>query len=211
VDPLTLSTVCLLCVTWPAEAAPAVARWQPMMAQASARFGVPIAWIARVMTSESAGETEWNGKPITSTAGAMGLMQVMPVTYAELRRRYGFGADPYDPGDNIGAGTAYLSELYRRYGYPALFVAYHAGPKRYEDFLLRRDPLPAATLAYVDAISPGLSGTFGMPPRAPRNPPQPPKDDLFVARSMSAMVERGPVGFASNASGLFVPLSKLAP
>ena len=113
-----------------------------MMAQASARFGVPIAWIARVITSESAGETEWNGKPITSIAGAMGLMQIMPATYAELRRRYDFGADPYDPGDNIGAGTAYLSELNRRYGYPALFAAYHAGPKRYEDFLLRRDPLP---------------------------------------------------------------------
>ena len=52
---------------------------------------------------------ESSGKVMdTSQAGAMGLMQVMPVTYDELRARYNLGDDPYDPHDNVMAGTAYL-------------------------------------------------------------------------------------------------------
>jgi soluble lytic murein transglycosylase-like protein len=43
-----------------------------------------------------------------SERGAMGLMQIMPKTWTELRARHGLGADPYDPHDNILAGTAYI-------------------------------------------------------------------------------------------------------
>ena len=46
----------------------------------------------------------------------MGLMQIMPKTWAELRARYGLGADPFDPRDNILAGAAYIRELHDRYG-----------------------------------------------------------------------------------------------
>ena len=61
----------------------------------------------------------------------MGLMQVMPGTYSDLRNRYALGGDSYDPHDNIFAGTAYLRQMYERYGYPSLFAAYNAGPKRW--------------------------------------------------------------------------------
>ena len=105
------------------------------------------------MQQESGGRTELNGKPITSSAGAMGLMQIMPETYAELRQRFGFGANAYDPHDNIFAGTAYLHELYVRYGYPNLFAAYQAGPSRLDDYLLRGRPLPTVTMAYVAALT----------------------------------------------------------
>jgi soluble lytic murein transglycosylase-like protein len=98
------------------------------MEQASFRFGVPLPWIARVMAAESGGQLYLKGKPIASAAGAMGLMQIMPLTYIELRDRYGLGDDPYEPTNSISAGAAYLAELYRRYGYPAVFAAYHAGP-----------------------------------------------------------------------------------
>src|SRR3546814_11579992 len=61
------------------------------IAEAPHRFGVPVAWIRAVMRVESA------GRVLTiSSAGAMGLMQVMPGTWAELRTRYGLGGDPYD-------------------------------------------------------------------------------------------------------------------
>ena len=40
----------------------------------------------------------------------MGLMQIMPKTWAELRARYGLGADPYDARDNILAGAAYITQ-----------------------------------------------------------------------------------------------------
>jgi len=131
----------------------AVARWEPIIAAASIRFGVPQTWIAHVMQQESGGRTELNGKPITSSAGAMGLMQIMPETYAELRQRFGFGANAYDPHDNIFAGTAYLHVLYARYGYPNLFAAYQAGPPRLDDYLLRGRPLPTVTMAYVAALT----------------------------------------------------------
>src|SRR3546814_2650793 len=84
---------------------------------------IPQGWIAAVMQAESAGLTHLHGHPITSRAGAMGLMQLMPGTWAAMRRQHGLGGDPYDPRDNILAGAAYLRAMYDRFGYPGLFVA----------------------------------------------------------------------------------------
>ena len=82
----------------------------------------------------------------------MGLMQVMPGTYEALRRAHDLGADPYDPRDNILAGTAYLRAMYDRFGYPGLFAAYNAGPERYDEHLQYDRPLPAETRAYLSTI-----------------------------------------------------------
>ena len=88
----------------------------------------------------------------------MGLMQIMPETWATLRLRYSLGADPFDPHDNILAGAAYLRELHDRYGSPGFLAAYNAGPARYEDHLATGQPLPAETRAYVALLAP-LIGT----------------------------------------------------
>ena len=130
----------------------ALDRWQPLIDEAAHRFAIPAPWIRAVMRLESAGHAFFDGKPITSSAGAMGLMQVMPATYAELRERYALGTDPYDPHDNIFAGAAYLSELYERYGWPSLFAAYHAGPARFETYLSTNNPLPKQTCEYLAAL-----------------------------------------------------------
>ena len=100
------------------------------------------------MRAESGGEMR-----AVSPKGAMGLMQIMPDTWAELRSRYGLGADPYDPHDNIMAGTAYLRELHDRYGERGFLAAYNAGPERYEDHLATGRPLPAETLSYMTAVA----------------------------------------------------------
>jgi Transglycosylase SLT domain len=84
----------------------------------------------------------------------VGLMQIMPETWSHLRVRYGLGADPYDPGDNILAVAAYLRELYDRYGSPGFLAAYNAGPTRYEDHLTTSRSLPADTLAYIADVVP---------------------------------------------------------
>ena len=81
--------------------------------EASKRFAVPEHWIRSVMRVESAGEVR-----ARSQKGAMGLMQIMPQTWSELRARYDLGADPYAPRDNILAGAAYIRELYQRFGAP---------------------------------------------------------------------------------------------
>ena len=64
------------------------------------------------MRVKSGGNEYLNGQLITSGAGAMGLMQVMPETYDELRQTYNLGDDPFDPHDNILAGVAYMREMY---------------------------------------------------------------------------------------------------
>ena len=137
----------------PAEARP-VDRWNAEIGEAARRFGVPEDWIRQVMQAESGGETMLNGKPITSRAGAMGLMQLMPATWREMRALLGSGANPHDPRDNILAGTFYLRLMYDRFGYPGLFAAYNAGPSRYAAFLSGARALPAETRSYVAAIAP---------------------------------------------------------
>ncbi len=87
-------------------------------------------------------------------------MQLMPKTYRAMRDRYGLGTDPFDPQDNILAGTAYLRSLYERYGYPDLFAAYQAGPKRLEAWLDGRKPLPASTQFYLQRLVPGSDLAF---------------------------------------------------
>jgi soluble lytic murein transglycosylase-like protein len=137
-------------------------RWQPFISEASKRFAVPENWIRAVIRVESGGRTVLFGKPITSDAGAMGLMQLMRDTYNEMRTRNGLGADPYNARDNILAGTAYLRELYTKYGYPHLFAAYNAGPGRLEDHLHKGHALPAETRAYVRLATEGAVGAgFG--------------------------------------------------
>jgi len=126
-----------------------VAHWRPHIDEASARFGVPAEWIERVMRAESGGRTTLGGRPIVSRAGAMGLMQLMPGTWADMRARLGLGRDPHAPRDNILAGTLYLRLMYDRFGYPGLFGAYNAGPARYAAFLAGRQSMPGETRAYL--------------------------------------------------------------
>ena len=138
--------------------------WGPHIHEAAARFGVPEAWIRAVMRQESGGrQAGVDGAPVTSSAGAMGLMQVMPGTYAALRQRHGLGADPYEPRSNILAGTAYLQEMHARFGAPAFLAAYNAGPDRVEAYLGGSTMLPDETVSYVAAIGPriGMPGSFG--------------------------------------------------
>jgi hypothetical protein len=123
-----------------------------LIEEASRRFAVPAHWIRAVMTVESAGDAR-----ARSPKGAMGLMQIMPETWVDLRMRHRFGNNPYDPRDNILAGAAYLHELHDRYGSPGFLAAYNAGPGRYEQYLAGR-PLPAETRAYVATLAPVFGG-----------------------------------------------------
>lgn len=130
--------------------------WGPYIVEAAAKYDMPERWVREVMRQESGGRMYENGRLITSSAGAMGLMQVMPGTYAELRSRYELGDDPFDPRDNIMAGTAYLRELYDVFGAPGFLAAYNAGPGRFDDYLTRNRPLPDETRRYVARIGANL-------------------------------------------------------
>ncbi len=143
----------LLLLLSPAPArADEVERWRPIIAEASTRFGIPAVWIERVMRAESRGRTMLDGRPIRSRAGAMGLMQLMPATWQEMRARLGLGDDPDAPRDNILAGSLYLRLMYDRFGYPGLFAAYNAGPGRYAVHLATGHALPQETIAYLQTV-----------------------------------------------------------
>lgn len=139
----------------------AVERWRPLIDLASQRFAIPPGWIEQVIQAESRGRVERDGRPIRSVKGAMGLMQLMPGTWAEMRAALGLGSDPDHPHDNIMAGAYYLRLMYDRYGYPGLFAAYNAGPARYEKYL-KGTPLPAETRAYLIAVTAGQGGSLAM-------------------------------------------------
>jgi soluble lytic murein transglycosylase-like protein len=201
----TLAAAIALLIATPAAADPprtdAVLRWRAEIVEASARFGVPVAWIAQVMRAESGGQTMLDGRPITSRAGAMGLMQLMPATWAAMRAAHGLGRNPHDPRDNILAGTAYLRAMYDRFGYPGLFAAYNAGPGRYEAYLASGRTLPGETRAYlaqVSGIRLGIIGNAALPAAsmfvvlatarqpAGRSHADEPPPSLFVALSPTA-------------------------
>lgn len=118
------------------------------IAEAAQRFRIPERWIRAVMQAESAG----NARAVSS-AGAMGLMQIMPSTWAELRAAHGFGSDPFDRRENILAGTAYLRLMYDQFGAPGFLAAYNAGPGRYAEHLRTGRSLPRETRRYVAALS----------------------------------------------------------
>ena len=126
------------------------------IAEAAQRFQLPAVWIRAVLAAES------NGNPrAVSPKGAMGLMQLMPATWRDLRLQHRLGTDPFDPHDNIIAGAAFIRLLFDRYGSPGWIAAYNAGPGRYEASLKGR-ALPSETRAYVAAIAPNL-GDDGKP------------------------------------------------
>ncbi len=137
--------------------------WGPYLAEASSRTGLPETWLRAVMQQESGGRTlDGNGRPITSVAGAMGLMQVMPDTYERLRRRHGLSDDPFEPQSNILAGAAFLREMHDRFGAPLFLAAYNAGPQRVDNVLAGHQILPDETERYLAV----LSSRLGMQPAA---------------------------------------------
>ena len=136
--------------------------WRPYIRQAANRFSVPQQWIRAVMRQESGGQEYRYGQPIVSGAGAMGLMQLMPATYADMQAQNGLGSDPFEPHDNIMAGTAYIRLMYDRYGAPAFLAAYNAGPQRLDDYLNTGRSLPNETVDYVASIAPNLGTELAM-------------------------------------------------
>ena len=157
--------------------------WGPYIHEASGKYDVPERWIREVMRVETGGRTEMNGMPITSGAGAMGLMQVMPATYDELRSRYSLGDDPYDPHNSILAGTAYIRELYDLYGSPGFLAAYNGGPGRLDDYLTRNRALPDETRRYVAKIGPYITDSF---------PTRRSTAEMYAMNSLPTSIPAGP-------------------
>jgi hypothetical protein len=192
--------------------APASDPWAKHITDAAKRFAISDRWIRAVMQAES------NGDPLAvSPKGAMGLMQIMPATWEELRTRYALGSDPYQPRDNIFAGSAYLAELHDLYGSPGFLAAYNAGPGRYEKHLVSDEPLPAETVDYVAKIMSLIDGDKAAPKRTVVHPARTSWSiaPLFVGRSVAGNGDGNETANLpsdrSSSAPTIVDLSALAP
>lgn len=151
------------------------------IAEASASAGMPRVWIEQIIRAESGGDPA-----AISPAGAMGLMQLMPPTWRELRGRLGLGYDPFDVRDNVLAGAHYLRQMLDRFGPAGGLAAYNAGPARYAEHLAGRS-LPVETRAYVARLAPLLLGDASRVARAGRPAPRPwTHSPLFPASETSS-------------------------
>ncbi len=175
--------ICHAAVAGP-NASIATHAYAPHVSEASRRFAIPEDWIWSVMRAESRGKSR-----AVSPVGAMGLMQIMPGTWAMLTAQHGLGSDPFDVRANILAGTAYLRAMWNRYGDVSLMLAaYNAGPGRADAYAAGRRRLPAETVNYIAQIAPGL-GTSGIASRAavpPTGAPSWTDSALFVTQNKSS-------------------------
>lgn len=91
---------------------------------ASKKYGVPSNIIAAVMATESGGhQLNANGGILTSSAGALGIMQLEPATAKSL------GVNPYNVTQNIMGGAKYLAEMHKQTGsWDSAIQAYNGGP-----------------------------------------------------------------------------------
>ena len=135
------------------------------IAEASERFGIPAAWIRAIVHVEL-------GRTVrtSSRKGGVGLSQLSPEKWTELRHRYALGTNPSDRRDNILAGTAHLREMYDRYGSKDFLAVYIMGPTRYDEHRKSGAPLPEETQAVVADLAPlielGLKDVVGSTTRA---------------------------------------------
>lgn len=176
---------------------------------AARRFDIPAAWIHAVIAVESAYDPR-----ALSAAGAQGLMQLMPATYAELRARHRLGPDVFAPRDNILAGAAYLRQLHDRFGPDGMLAAYNAGPTRYAAHLRDGRPLPAETRLYARRVrrllgwGPSTDALAAASRASPQPLPQPmaqpqPSGDADDPLASPLFVRRGanPSAFAPGPAG----------
>ena len=112
-----------------------------LIREASVAYGIPFAFIKAVIRVESAFDPH-----AVSPAGAQGLMQLMPRTAASLNCE-----DPFDPRQNIMAGTQYLRILADRYDQDInrILAAYNAG----SGTVARYDGIPyESTRRYIQRV-----------------------------------------------------------
>lgn len=198
---------------------PVCAPFAKLITADARRFSIPAAWICAVINAESAGDVH-----AISPKGAIGLMQLMPQTWALLRRRYHLGANPESPRNNIFAGTAYLRTLLDRYGAPGFLAAYNAGPARWEAHIAIGEELPTETKSYLARLLPIIDGDDPRADLVAASTQSWSTASLFPAVSLTPSIARAnapaieqkitdETAFAPHGNGLFVmaPAERFGP
>ena len=121
------------------------AQIQDLIRQSASRYGVDPSLALAVAQTESS----FNPQAV-SPVGAIGVMQLMPGTAADL------GVDPWDPAQNIDGGVRYLSQMYARFGnWNEALAAYNAGPGRVDS-----GNVPSSAWAYASKVLSAMASFF---------------------------------------------------
>ena len=133
---------------------PTLTPYDPLIERYATRSEVPAELVRAVVQVESGFDPT-----ARSSAGAMGLMQLMPETAAELGV-----ADPYDPADNLRGGITYLKQLLEQYegNQEIALAAYNAGPDAVERYGNRVPPF-AETQSYVRMVRSATDAAARLP------------------------------------------------
>jgi len=114
------------------------------LTKAARRNDVPVPFFIRLLFQESRFQPG-----VVSSAGAEGIAQFMPETSASVGLQ-----NPFDPLQAIPAAARLLGNLVQQFGNLGLAAAaYNAGPRRIQDWLARKGPLPQETKGYVKTIT----------------------------------------------------------
>jgi hypothetical protein len=114
------------------------------LVQSAQSHALPIPFFIRLLLQESGFRPD-----VVSHAGAQGIAQFMPETAKSV------GLDnPFDPLQAIAASARLLRDLVTKFGNLGLAAAaYNAGPRRINDWLVRKGKLPRETQHYVKTIT----------------------------------------------------------
>jgi len=117
----------------------------PLLQAAEAKYGLPTGLLTRVAWQESRFRPDIIDGSTASTAGALGIMQLMPQFYP--------GVDPLDPAAAIDAAAQSLKAYYQQFGSWSLAVAaYNAGPGNVKKFGNTVPPFPETQSYVADVI-----------------------------------------------------------
>lgn len=141
------------------------AGYQNIVQQAAQQNGVDPNLISAIATQES----NWNPQA-TSSAGAQGIMQLMPDTAKSLGV-----TKPFDPAQNIMGGTKYFAGLLKKYGgnVDAALAAYNGGDSQAQLVMQGKLPSKPETRNYVHEIHNAYYGGGAPPAGGGGKPPAP--------------------------------------
>jgi transglycosylase-like protein with SLT domain len=176
-------------------------QYDSIFEEAGREWNIHPSVLKAVMRQETGGNRTKNGKPITSTAGAGGLMQIMPDTATHLGV-----TDVHDPRQAIFGAAKYLRENLDdpRFGNSMEHAlgAYNAGPDKYADYLAGRRSLSAETRAYIPAVTSHYNAFAKAQPVATQPAGGMTADDIVKRYGEPAAPTTGPTTAAPKTDGM---------
>lgn len=126
-------------------------KWAPVILAAEKQYGIPVGLLARQAYEESGYRTSVINGTQPSSAGALGILQLMPQYFTSVQVPIPFSDGAVE--GQIAQAAGYMRQLYNQFGnWGYALAAYNAGPGTVNNVLNGTQPLPLQTKNYVSQI-----------------------------------------------------------